>query len=54
MQILLLQVFTDVKAAEVQRYVDALCNEISLVSQLPVMGTRPAFRLFRAVPPVFS
>lgn len=35
------KVFTDVKAAEVQRYVDALCNEISLVSQLPVMGTRP-------------
>ena len=29
------------KAAEVQRYVDALCNEISLVSQLPVMGARP-------------
>lgn len=35
------KVFTDVKAAEVQRYVDALCNEISLVSQLPVMGERP-------------
>ena len=35
------KVLTDVKAAEVQRYVDALCNEISLVSQLPVMGTRP-------------
>ncbi|MCH2180307.1 MAG: coproporphyrinogen III oxidase, partial [Mariniblastus sp.] len=35
------KVFTDVKAAEVQRYVDALCNEISLVSQLPVMGDRP-------------
>jgi oxygen-independent coproporphyrinogen-3 oxidase len=30
-----------VKAAEVQRYVDALCSEISLVSQLPVMGDRP-------------
>lgn len=35
------KVFTDVKAAEVQRYVDALCNEISLVSQLPVMSERP-------------
>lgn len=35
------KVFTDVKAAEVQRYVDALCSEISLVSQLPVMGERP-------------
>lgn len=35
------KVFTDVKASEVQRYVDALCNEISLVSQLPVMGDRP-------------
>ena len=35
------KVFTDVKAAEVQRYVDALCAEISLVSQLPVMGERP-------------
>ncbi|MDB4331507.1 coproporphyrinogen III oxidase family protein [Rhodopirellula sp.] len=35
------KVFTDVKAAEVQRYVDALCSEISLVSQLPVMGDRP-------------
>jgi len=35
------KVFTDVNAAEVQRYVDALCNEISLVSQLPVMGDRP-------------
>ncbi|MEL6895687.1 MAG: coproporphyrinogen-III oxidase family protein [Planctomycetota bacterium] len=35
------KVFTDVNAAEVQRYVDALCKEISLVSQLPVMGGRP-------------
>ncbi|KLU03830.1 Oxygen-independent coproporphyrinogen III oxidase [Rhodopirellula islandica] len=35
------KVFTDVKAQEVQRYVDALCNEISMVSQLPVMGDRP-------------
>ncbi len=35
------KVFTDVKAAEVQRYVDALCQEISLVSQLEVMGDRP-------------
>ncbi len=35
------KVFTDVNAAEVQRYVDALCNEISMVSQLPVMGDRP-------------
>ena len=35
------KVFTDVKAPEVQRYVDALCKEISLVSQLEVMGGRP-------------
>ena len=35
------KVFTDVNAAEVQRYVDALCNEISMVSQLAVMGDRP-------------
>ncbi|MEE2936475.1 MAG: coproporphyrinogen-III oxidase family protein [Planctomycetota bacterium] len=35
------KVFTDVKAPEVQRYVDALCNEISTVSQLPIMGERP-------------
>jgi len=35
------KVFTDVKAPEVQRYVDALCDEISLVSQLPVMSGRP-------------
>lgn len=35
------KVFTDVTAPEVQRYVDALCNEISLVSQLEVMKGRP-------------
>lgn len=35
------KVFTDVKAPEVQRYVDALCNEISMVSELPVMQGRP-------------
>lgn len=35
------KVFTDVNAAEVQRYVDALCKEISLAAQLPVMGQRP-------------
>ncbi|WP_417736902.1 coproporphyrinogen-III oxidase family protein [Rosistilla oblonga] len=35
------KVFTDVKAPEVQRYVDALCSEIEMVSQLPVMGDRP-------------
>jgi len=35
------KVFTDVKAAEVQRYVDALSTEISLVASLPVMGDRP-------------
>ena len=29
------KVFTDVNAVEVQRYVDALCREISLVSQMP-------------------
>lgn len=35
------KVFTDVKAADIQRYVDALCTEIELVSQLPVRGERP-------------
>ncbi len=35
------KVFTDVKAPEVQRYVDALCNEISMVSELEVMKDRP-------------
>ncbi len=35
------KVFTDVKAPEVQRYVDALCNEISMVSRLAIMGDRP-------------
>jgi oxygen-independent coproporphyrinogen-3 oxidase len=35
------KVFTDVAAPEVQRYVDALCREISLVSELQVMGDRP-------------
>jgi oxygen-independent coproporphyrinogen III oxidase len=35
------KVFTDVKAADVQRYVDALCKEISMVAELPVMGDRP-------------
>ena len=35
------KVFTDVTAPEVQRYVDALCNEISMVSELAVMRDRP-------------
>lgn len=35
------KVFTDVRAADVQRYVDALCSEISMVAELPVMGDRP-------------
>lgn len=35
------KVFTDVNAKDVQTYVDALCNEISMVSKLPVMGGRP-------------
>ncbi len=35
------KVFTDVNAATVQRYVDALCTEISLVSKLEIMGGRP-------------
>src|SRR6056297_3683743 len=35
------KVFTDVNAKEVQRYVDALCNEISMVSELAIMGDRP-------------
>ena len=35
------KVFTDVTAPEVQRYVDALCQEISMVSELGVMKDRP-------------
>ncbi|MEM6691010.1 MAG: coproporphyrinogen-III oxidase family protein [Planctomycetota bacterium] len=35
------KVYTDVRIAEVQRYVDALCEEISMVSQTGVMGDRP-------------
>jgi len=35
------KVFTDVKAEDVQRYVDALCKEISMVAELPIMGGRP-------------
>ncbi len=35
------KVFTDVNATEVQQYVDALCTEISLVSELEVMRDRP-------------
>lgn len=35
------KVFTDVNAATVQQYVDALCAEISMVSRLAVMGQRP-------------
>ena len=35
------KVFTDVKAPEVQRYVDALCSEISMVSESGIMGDRP-------------
>ena len=35
------KVFTDNNAADIQRYVDALCQEIELVSQQPVMGDRP-------------
>jgi oxygen-independent coproporphyrinogen III oxidase len=35
------KVFTDVNAAEIEEYVQALSREIELVSQLPVMGGRP-------------
>jgi oxygen-independent coproporphyrinogen-3 oxidase len=35
------KVFTDKNAAEIETYVSALCREIELVSQLPVMGGRP-------------
>ncbi len=35
------KVFTDVNASEVQQYVDALCTEISMVSELNVMKDRP-------------
>jgi len=35
------KVFIGKNAGEIERYVQALCNEIELVSQLPVMGGRP-------------
>jgi oxygen-independent coproporphyrinogen III oxidase len=35
------KVFTDVLPQNIQRYVDALCHEIELVSQLPIRGDRP-------------
>ncbi len=35
------KVFTDVNAKEIEHYVSALCQEIELVSQQPVMGGRP-------------
>ncbi len=35
------KVFTDVNAAEIERYVSALSREIELVSHQPVMGGRP-------------
>lgn len=35
------KVFTDQNAKEIENYVSALCREIELVSQLPVMGGRP-------------
>ena len=35
------KVFTGVNADEIERYVQALCREIELVSALPVMGSRP-------------
>lgn len=35
------KVFTDVNAAEIERYVAALSHEIELLSQQPIMGDRP-------------
>jgi oxygen-independent coproporphyrinogen-3 oxidase len=35
------KVFTDINAAEIERYVSALSREIELVSRQPVMGGRP-------------
>ena len=35
------KVFTDQNAKEIESYVAALCREIEMVSQLPVMGARP-------------
>lgn len=35
------KVFTEKNANEIETYVSALCREIELVSQLPVMGGRP-------------
>jgi len=35
------KVFTDQNAKDIEAYVAALCREIELVSQLPVMGDRP-------------
>ena len=35
------KVFTDKNAKEIETYVSALCREIELISQQPVMGERP-------------
>ena len=35
------KVFTDNRASDIEKYVSALSREIELVSQLPVMGSRP-------------
>jgi len=35
------KVFTDNNAADIEKYVSALCREIELVAELPVMGGRP-------------
>ena len=35
------KVFTDQNAKDIEAYVSALCREIELVSELPVMGDRP-------------
>jgi len=35
------KVFTNQNAKEIEKYVSALCREIELVSQLPIMGGRP-------------
>ena len=35
------EVFTDKNAKEIETYVSALCREIELISQQPVMGDRP-------------
>lgn len=49
------KVFTEKNSEQIQEYLTALCREIELVSQLPVMGNRPfRFVYFGGGTPHFS